>query len=401
MTAPGEGLKDRRGLGEPMSFLSHHECGWCGATYDADALQRACPEDGRPLLARYDLEVASRALDPPDLAAGRPDMWRFHPLLPLRDPGHRVTLGEGGTPLTPAPSLAEDAGVASLRVKDEGQNPTGTFKSRGASAAVSCNRERGASRFAVPTAGNAGAALSAYAARADIPARVVAPETAEASVFEQARAYGADVEKVSGDIGDAGARVAELVDGDDGWFSVATLGEPFRLEGKKTMGYELAYQSGFDLPDVVLYPTGGGTGLVGMWKAWDELAEMGWLGPERPRLVAVQSAGCAPVVRAHEEGAETADPWEDPDTVANGLEVPSAVGDFLILRALRETDGTAVAVPDDEIVSARERLPAEAGVSACTEAAATLAGLEALAEEGWVGPDDDVVLFNTGAGWTG
>jgi threonine synthase len=384
-----------------MTFLSHHECGWCGERYDATTLQRACPEDGRPLMARYDLEGAAAPLDPPDLAAGRGDMWRFQQVLPLQDPSQRVTLGEGGTPLLEAPSLADDAGVASVRVKDEGQNPTGTFKSRGAAAAVSCNRERGAERFTVPTAGNAGAALSAYAARAGVPARVVAPETAEQSVFDQAHAYGADVEKVAGDIGDAGDRVEELLEEDGDWFSVATLGEPFRLEGKKTMGYELAYQSGFDLPDVVLYPTGGGTGLVGMWKAWDELEELGWLGPERPRLVAVQSAGCAPMVRALEAGDETAEPWEDPETVANGLEVPSAVGDFLILRALRETGGTAVAVPDAEIVSARERFPAETGVSACTEGAATLAGLEALADEGEVGPDDEVVLFNTGAGWTG
>lgn len=385
-----------------MPEPEHLACGLCGETYPADQLQRTCPEDGRPLLARYDLDSVRDQVSPQTLEQGRPDLWRLAPVLPLEDAYHRVTLGEGATPLLDAPRIADAVGVETVLVKDEGVNPTGTFKARGLSMAVSRAIELGVERFTVPTAGNAGAALAAYAARAARPARLFVPQDAPASVFERAQAYGAEVEKVDGLITDAGERVAELVDREPDWWDLSTLKEPYRLEGKKTMGYELAIDGGWTLPDVVVYPTGGGTGLIGMWKAFEELEALGWIEPEdRPRMVSVQSAGCDPIVSAFEAGDRFAEQVEDAQTLAGGLRVPGAVGDFLILDAIRESDGTAVRVQDEAIVDARRRFPKLSGVSACTEAAATLTGLEALAEDGWLDPDDEVVLFNTGAAWTG
>lgn len=383
-----------------MTHLSHLECGWCSAEVPADALATTCPEDGRPLLARYDLDAVAETSDRATFERGRLDLWRFEPFLPLSS-DEAVSLGEGMTPILAAPRLGNELGLETLYVKDEGSNPTGTFKARGMTTAVSRALSLGAERFTVPTAGNAGVALAAYGARAGTPVRIFAPSDAAPAVFDAADTYGAQVEKVDGLITDAGARARALVESEPGWFDISTLKEPYRLEGKKTMGLELALQFGWELPDVVVYPTGGGTGLIGMWKAFNELEQIGWIGSERPRLVSVQPTGCKPMVDAFHWGDETATPAEDPQTVAGGLRVPSAVGDFLILRALRETDGTAVAVSDEVILAAKQRVARTEGISACTEAAATLAGLERLVDDGWVEADERVVLFNTGAGWTG
>lgn len=376
-------------------------CGLCGETYPADELQTTCSEDGRPLLARYDLDAIADEHELADIAGPRDDLWRFAPVLPHVSEANRVSLGAGITPLLEAPAIADELGLDLVRVKDEGHNPTGTFKARGMEMALSRSLELGAERFTVPTAGNAGAALAAYAARAGVEARLFVPEDAPQSVFDRAQAFGAEVETVDGLITDAGAACSEYVDANDDVFDLSTLKEPYRLEGKKTMGYELAAQYRGELPDVVVYPTGGGTGLIGMWKAFAEMQEMGWIGPELPRMVSVQAAGCAPIVDALEAGAEFAKPPEDPYTEAGGLRVPEAVGDFLILETLRESDGAAVAVSDEEIRQAREHLPRATGISTCTEAAATLAGLQALVEEDAIGEDEEVVLFNTGAAWTG
>jgi threonine synthase len=383
-----------------MPEPTHLECHWCGESYEANKLQTACPDDGRPLLARYDLDRIAKTVTREEATTGRDDLWRFGPVLPVEDE-HRITLGEGATPLLRADGIEDALDLDEVGVKDESHNPTGTFKSRGMAMAVSRALELGAERFVVPSAGNAGAALSAYAARAKVPARIVVPEETEDSVFEQVDAYGAEIETVEGLITDAGDRVSELVENERGWFDMSTLKEPYRLEGKKTMGYELAAQTGFDLPDVIVYPTGGGTGLIGMWKAFEEMEQLGWIDDQRPRLVSAQAAGCAPIVDALENGDKTAEPMQDAHTVANGLRVPEAIGDFLILEAIRDTGGAAVAVSDEEILEAHKRFPRLDGVSACTEGAATLAALEGLVVEDAIEPDESVVVFNTGAGWTG
>jgi threonine synthase len=385
-----------------MPEPTHLECGHCGREADPGELQTTCPDDGRPWLARYDLEAIDEATSLADLAGGRNDLWRYEPVLPTVHEANRATLGAGNTPIVDAPRLADELGLDHVAIKDEGHNPTGTFKARGMEMALSRALELGAERFAVPTAGNAGAALSAYAARAGVEAHLFVPEDAPESVFERADAFGAHVETVDGLITDAGDEANAFVEAHDDVFALSTLKEPYRLEGKKTMGYELAAQDEGDLPDVIVYPTGGGTGLIGMWKAFHEMEQMGWIEPEaKPRMVSVQAAGCAPIVEALDAGAEVAKPPEHPHTDADGLRVPEAVGDFLILETIRESEGAAVAVTDEETHDAREHVPQATGVSMCTEAAATVAGLEALAEEDVVDEDDEVVLFNTGAGWTG
>jgi threonine synthase len=382
---------------EPVTL----ECGHCGRGADAGELATTCPEDGRPLLARYDLEAIAAEHELADLATGPNDMWRCEPVLPRVDEAHRATLGAGATPLVEAPALADEFDVGRVCVKDEGHNPTGTFKARGMEMAVSRALQLGAERLAVPTAGNAGAALAAYAARAGVEAHLFVPEDAPDSVFERAETFGAHVETLEGLITDAGEQARAFVEANDDVFDLSTLKEPYRLEGKKTMGYELAAELESQLPDVIVYPTGGGTGLIGMWKAFAEMEDMGWLDDGLPRMVSVQAAGCAPIVEALDAGAEVAKPPEHPHTDADGLRVPEAVGDFLILETIRESEGAAVAVTDEETHDAREHVPQATGVSMCTEAAATVAGLEALAEEDVVDEDDEVVLFNTGAGWTG
>jgi threonine synthase len=377
------------------------ECGHCGREADAGELQTTCPDDGRPWLARYDLEAIAAGHELADMAGGRNDLWRYEPVLPTVAPENRASLGAGHTPLVDAPRVGDELGLDEVLVKDEGQNPTGTFKARGMEMAMSRALELGAERFAVPTAGNAGAAMAAYAARAGVPARLFVPEDADDSVFERAEDFAAEIETVDGLITDAGDACSDYVDAHDDVFDLSTLKEPYRLEGKKTMGYELAAQLDGELPDVIVYPTGGGTGLIGMWKAFAEMEEMGWIAGDKPRMVSAQAAGCAPIVEALEAGAEFAKAPGNPHTDAGGLRVPEAVGDFLILETIRDSDGAAVAVTDEEIHDVKDRMPRASGVSACTESAATLAALEGMVDEDVVAEDEMVVLFNTGAGWTG
>jgi threonine synthase len=379
-----------------MNYLTHLECSLCGKEYEADTLQGMCSDCARPLLARYDLETA-RSLGRDALITNDPSMWRYRPLLPVRDDRHVMNLGEGFTPLLHANRLGEVIGLSHLYIKDEGLNPTGSFKARGLSMAISRARELGVKEVVIPSAGNAAGAMAAYAARAGLPAHVFMPTDVPAPFRLECRALGAEVTLVEGLITDCGKAARKGIE-EHGWFDLSTLKEPYRLEGKKTMGYELAEQFDWELPEVIVYPTGGGTGLIGMWKAFGELAELGWIGDHRPRMVTVQAEGCAPIPRAFHAGEEFATPWEGAQTVAAGLRVPSAVGDFLMLRALRESNGTAIAVSDEALVDAQMRLSSLEGIFACPEGGSTLAALEVLLEQGWVSPDERIVLFNTGTG---
>jgi len=370
------------------------ECPACGATGSGSSAASVCESCGQPWLVRYRALPASR-----DVLLPRWDMWRYAALLPLRDEERPVSLGEGATPLLDAPALARAVGVRTLYVKDEGLNPTGSFKARGMSAAVTRARALGVPGLVVPTAGNAGAALSAYGAAAGMPVRVYAPQTTPATILGTVRAFGAELVTVAGHIGDAG-RAARAFAAECGYFDVSTLREPYRIEGKKTMGLELAEQLGWRLPDVVVYPTGGGTGLIGMWKAFQELRTMGWLDASAvfPRMVTAQAAGCAPIVRAFAARADRATAWEHPETHASGLRVPSALGDRLILRALYESNGDAATVSEDAIRRATAQLTRTTGIDAAPEAGCALAVLESLVSSGRVSRDAEVVVFNTGSG---
>jgi threonine synthase len=379
------------------SLLTHLECTRCGKHLDAETLQTLCPEDGGVLYARYDLERARRELTRDAVAVRRPGLWQIPEVLPVRDPAHVVTLGEGGTPLLAAPRLGAQLGFRRLLIKEEGINPTGSFKARGIAMAVSKARELGARALTIPTAGNAGAALAAYGARAGLPVDVFMPADTPALFQTEVRAYGARLHLVDGLIDAAGAAARAHAE-QTGAFDVSTLREPYRCEGKKTMGYELAQQMDWELPDVIIYPTGGGTGIVGMWKAFAELETLGWIGPRRPRMISVQAEGCAPIVRAFEEGAERARPWEHAATYASGIRVPGAVGDYLILRAVRESGGCAVAVSEGEIATHARLIRTTEGIFAAPEGGATLAALLRLRTRSEVGPDETVVLFNTGTG---
>jgi threonine synthase len=379
------------------SFLMHLECALCGQTCDADRLWNLCPHCARPLLARYDLPAAARSLSPSQFATREATLWRYRELLPVRDDHHALTLGEGWTPLVHARRLGAEIGFQNLYVKDESLNPTGSFKARGLSVAVSRALELGATVVSIPSAGNAAGALSAYAALAGLEAHVFMPADVPLPFVTECRVLGAQIALVEGLITDCGVQAAREGRA-HGWFDLSTLKEPYRLEGKKTMGYELAEQFGWKLPDLIIYPTGGGTGLIGMWKAFDEMEQLGWIGPERPRMVTVQSDGCAPMVKAFHEGQEFAEPWPDAMTLADGLRVPSAVGDFLILRALRESGGTALAVSDAEMMQAIRLLGRTEGMFTCLEGAAPLAAFHHLRRQGWIGDDEVVLLFNTGSG---
>jgi threonine synthase len=385
------------------STLTHLECSHCNETYNAEELHRLCPACGSPLLARYDLSAAAAMVTPGEIASRDNTMWRWREVMPVREPKHIITLGEGGTPLLRAPSVGKQLGLSNLFIKDESVNPTGTFKARGLSAATSRALELGVTEFVIPTAGNAGGALAAYAARAGRSAHVFMPKDAPPMNLAEVSLSGADLVLVDGIISDAGRAAAEAGQA-NGWFDVSTPKEPYRLEGKKTMGYELALQFApspewqWELPDVIIYPTGGGTGLVGMWKAFDEMERLGWIDESRPRMVTVQAEGCAPIVRAFEEGTEKAEPWENAKTIAAGLQVPSAVGDRLMLAALRESNGTAVAVSDESIMQAQAQLAASEGIFSAPEGAATVSAASKLASDGWIQPDERVVLFNTGTG---
>jgi threonine synthase len=382
----------------PDSLLTHLECGLCGTRYDADVRQGTCSLDARPLLARYDLARARATIDRDEVTRRPRGLWRWAELLPVRDPAGRLTLGEGDTPLLVLRRMGAALGMPRLFAKDEGRNPTGSFKARGMAVAVSRAVELGATSLATPSAGNAGAALAAYAARAGIPATVAVPSDAPASARDQVLRFGARLELVEGLIGDAGTWIRGLVAATPGMHDLSTLREPYRAEGKKTMGLELAEQLGWRLPDVVVYPAGGGTGIVGMWKAFAEMEALGWIGTVRPRLVLVQSSGCAPLVRAWDAGERFAEPWVDARTAAAGLRVPSAVGDFLILDAVRASDGLALTVDDPEMARARRDLAVGEGLDVSLEAAATVAAVRRLVAEGSIDADAEVVLFLTGSG---
>jgi threonine synthase len=376
---------------------AHLECTRCGQEFESERLWRLSPCCAKPLYARYDLDRIRPHFRPADLRGRRADLWRYAEVLPVRADAFRLTLGEGFTPLVPAPRLAAALGLERVWVKDEGQNPTGSFKARGLALAVARAWELGARDVAIPSAGNAGSAAAAYAAAAGLVAHVVVPADTPHAIQEEIRALGAELKLVEGLITDAGARVAEGAEA-HGWFDLSTLKEPYRVEGKKTMGYELFEQLGGRLPDAIVYPTGGGTGLVGMWKAFDEMERLGWIGPARPRMIAVQAAGCAPIVRAWDAGAEVAEPWQDAATYASGLRVPRAIGDFLILRAIRESGGAALAVEDPAMREAVRVLGRTTGIYAAPEGAATVAAVPDLLRRGLLRPDEEVVLFNTGSG---
>jgi threonine synthase len=349
------------------------------------------------LLVRYDLERAKMTLTKDSLASRRPDLWRYREVLPVEDDKNIVSLGEGWTPLVHAPRLGKRVGIHELYIKDESQNPTQSFKARGMAAAVSMAKELGAGKLAVPSAGNAAGALAAYAARAGLKSYIFMPrDTPRANVVE-CEQTGARVTLMDGLITDCGAEVGRRKE-KEGWFDVSTLKEPYRVEGKKTLGYEVAEQLNWELPDVIIYPTGGGTGLIGMWKAFDEMERMGWIGNRRPRMVTVQAAGCAPIVRAFEEGNRFADEFPNAATTASGLRVPKAIGDFLILDALRASGGTAVSVTDEELIAATREIGAAEGIFCAPEGAACLPALRKLMETGEVRPGERVVLFNTGSG---
>jgi threonine synthase len=385
------------------SYLEHLECTACGDRLDADQVHGVCPSCGKVLFARYDLDAVRRALTPADLKGRRWDMWRYRELLPVRDPVNVVTLGEGATSLLDVSErVMSSLGFEGLRlrIKDEGKNPTGSFKARGMAAAISRAKELGIRDVALPSAGNAGSAAAAYAAAADMCAHIAVPRDAPPVTLTEMKIAGADLQLVDGLIDEAG-RMMQRVASEHGWFSLATLREPYRQEGKKIMGFELAEQGGWGdhcLPDVIVFPTGGGTGIVGMWKAFDELGALGWIGPKRPRLVVVQSTGCAPLVRAFEQGADHAGPWPNASTVAAGIRVPSAIGDYLVLRAIRESRGTALAVSDDEIRQGQAEMARHVGVFTGPEGAAAWAALPKLRERGWLNTGDDIVVFATSIG---
>ena len=379
----------------PYSALSHLDCPRCAARHDADQLQGTC-SCGSPLLARYDLRRVQ--VTPRDIADRPPDLWRYHELLPVREAGHVVSLGEGMTPLLALPTLGQALGVPNLLMKDESLIPTGTFKARGAAVGVSRAAELGVSAIAMPTNGNAGAAWSAYAARAGMRSLIVMPVAAPAITRAECAAAGAELYLVDGLIGDAARLVAGAVERRRDYQDVSTLKEPYRIEGKKTMGLEIAEQLGWRMPGVIVYPTGGGVGIIGIYKALRELLELGWVSGDLPRLVAVQSAGCAPIVRAFQAGAAESEPWPDAKTVAFGITVPKALGDFLILEALYATGGTAVAVTDEALLADQRTVARLEGSFICPEGAACVTAVRQLRESGWLRESDEVVVLNTGTG---
>jgi threonine synthase len=381
-----------------MSFLSHLECSRCRKTHDADRVQNLC-DCGGPLLVRYDLKAVARAVRPADLAGRVSSLWRYREVLPLRDDKNIITLGEGMTPLFPLPRLGAELGLPDLWLKDEGLNPTASFKARGAATGVSRALELGIKALAMPTNGNAGGAWASYGARAGMSVTLVMPTDAPAMSVLEATAVGANAYMVRGQITDAGAIVGRSAKA-HGWFEAATLKEPYRIEGKKTMGYEIAEQLGWSLPDVILYPTGGGVGIIGIYKALLEMREMGWL-PENvrfPKLVAVQAEGCQPIVKAFREGKDVSEKWENASTVAQGIRVPKALGDFLVLQAVRETGGTCVAVSDADTMWGLERISRQEGAFICPEGAALVGAARMLLRDGWLNAGQRVLLLNTGAG---
>ncbi len=375
---------------------THLECTLTGEHFESERLIGLSPA-GKPLFARYDLEAIRERFRPSDLRGRGADLWRYEDVLPVRDPTFQVRLGEGWTPLVDAPRLADRLGLDRVWIKNEALNPTGSFKDRGLALAVSRAWELGARELALPSAGNAGSAAAAYGAAAGLPVHVVVPGDTPAPILSEMMALGADVQLLDGLITDCGRVVREGVER-WGWWDLSTLKEPYRVEGKKTMAYEIFEQLGGRLPDAVVYPTGGGTGLIGMWKAFEEMEALGWIDGRRPKMFSVQAAGCAPVVRAWESGADSAEPWRDAATYASGLRVPAAVGDFLMLRALRESGGGAVAVPDAEMERWVRAIGRDTGIFAAPEGGAVAAAVPILEERGLLDSGDETVLFNTGSG---
>jgi threonine synthase len=377
--------------------MTHLECTYCGETYDHQQLITTCPACGKVLYARYDLDGAKADMTK-DALRDRPwNLWRYFEIMPVSDPAKAITLGEGGTPLHEAPKLASDFGYERLLLKDEGLNPTGSFKARGLGAAVARAAELGAEVVAMPSAGNAAAAMTAYAARADVQGIVAMPVDAPEVMKAECQIYGAHVLLVKGLINDCGAlinRGAKL----HGWFDCSTLKEPYRQEGKKTMGIEIAEQLGWRLPDALIYPTGGGTGIVGMWKAFDELEQMGLIGSKRPKMIAVQAENCAPIVKAFNDGTRHADLWENAHTIAPGMRVPVAIGDYLILDAVRQSGGTAIAISDEELLEGMDMLAKREGFFYSPEVGSVVMAAKKLRESGFLKADDETVLFATGSG---
>ena len=380
-----------------MSYFSHLECGYCGKIYDKNKIWNLCPDCGKPLLARYDLELARREFSKEKLTNRESTLWRYKEMLPVVNQQFRLSLGEGFTPLINTSRLGKEVGMKNVFIKDEGLNPTTSFKARGLCLAISKALEFGIKEVSIPSAGNAAGAMSAYAALAGMKSFVFMPKDVPQPFINECKALGAEVTLVDGLITDCGKLAAEGVK-KFGRFDVSTLKEPYRIEGKKTMGYEVAEQMNWSLPDVIIYPTGGGTGLIGMWKAFDEMEKLGWINSKRPRMVTVQSTGCAPMVKAFDDGKEFAEMWIGAKTIADGLRVPAAVGDFLILRAIRESKGTAIAVSDEEIFESTNLIGRTEGIFAAPEGGATLAALRNLLKNGWIKNDESVVLFNTGSG---
>ena len=383
-------------MNEFSTFVTHLECSYTGEIYPADELH-GLSRAGKPLLVRYDLDALSTAITKQDLAARAPEFWRYRELLPVRYSKNIVRLGEVMTPVLPAPNLQAELKSGEILIKDEGRLPTGSFKARGLAMAVAMAKELGVKRMAMPTNGNAGAALAAYCSRAGIETFVFCPEDTPKVNVEEISFQGAKTFLANGYINDCGRIVGEGKK-EMGWFDASTLKEPYRIEGKKTMGLELAEQLSWEVPDVIIYPTGGGTGLIGMWKAFNELEAIGWIGPKRPRMIAVQAEGCAPIVKAFEEGKRHAEPWENAETIAAGIRVPAAVGDFLILDAVRESNGFAVSVSDAEINLAHKECAVKEGILLCPEGAATLAALKKELKSGRIKTEEQVMLFNCATG---
>ena len=383
-------------MNEYQTFVTHLECSYTGKVYPADKLH-GLSDEGKPLLVRYDLEKLSKSVTRESLIMRPPEFWRYRELLPVRKSKNIVRLGEIMTPLLPANNLQHEWGSGEILIKDEGRLPTGSFKARGLALAVAMAKELGVKRMAMPTNGNAGAALAAYCSRAGIETFVFCPEDTPKVNVDEIAFLGAKTFLANGFINDCGRIVGEGKD-QMNWFDTSTLKEPYRIEGKKTMGLELAEQLDWSVPDVIIYPTGGGTGLIGMWKAFNELEQIGWIGSKRPRMVAVQAEGCAPIVKAFIEGERHAEPWKNAETIAAGIRVPVAVGDFLILDAVRESNGFAVAVSDEEITSAHKDCALKEGILLCPEGAATLAALKKELISGRIKSTEQVMLFNCATG---
>ena len=384
-------------MANPQSTYKNLRCPVCSKAFDIHTLQSFCTDCNSPILAEYDLAKVKDQVDRDEIAARPAGIWRWAELLPVFDEQFRLTLGEGSTPLLKIEHPGWNLHPQALYVKDESYNPTGSFKARGLCMAVSKAIEMGITDFVIPTAGNAGGALAAYAALAQKPAHIFMPADAPKPNQIEAEILGADLTLVDGLITDA-AKLAKAGAQEHGWFDVSTFKEPFRAEGKKTMGLELALNFNWELPDVVIYPTGGGTGLVGMWKAFKELAFLGWIGKKRPRMVVVQAENCAPIVHAYKSGADRAQPWENAKTIASGLRVPVAFADRLILEAVRDSNGIALSVSDDEIIKAQAQLAKQSGIFAAPEGAATFAAYTKLMKNLWINPEEKVILFNTATG---